>query len=71
MSAQFIESQFFPPGAEPSEVYVWVQANNHEWAARFTGLALEEVAARYKAANDKGLILVIKLHWDDIKDTML
>ena len=67
MSAEWLESQHFPAGSEPSDVYVWVQERNQDWVAEFTGLPIEEIEARYKAAFAKGLICIIKLKWADIK----
>lgn len=69
--AQFIQSQYFPPGSDPGDVFVWVQQHNHDWVAEFTGLPLEDIKAKYEAANNQGLICTIKLHWNDIKEKHL
>lgn len=67
-AVEFIQSQHFPAGSDPEDVYVWVQQHNQAWVADFVGVPLEQIEREYKAAFDKGLICIIKLKWADVKE---
>ena len=67
-AVEFIQSQHFPAGSEPEDVYVWVQSDNHQWVSEFTGVELKEVETQYLNAFAKGLICIAKLKWEDIKE---
>lgn len=68
MSVEWVTTKHFPAGANPREVFVWVQENNHEWVSEFAGVPIQSVKEQYEAAKAEGLICTIKLKWADIKN---
>lgn len=64
----WLETKHFPTGSDPEFVYVLVQSHSHDWVAEFTGIPVDEIAKRYEASVKKGMILLIRLRWADIKD---